>query len=1004
MIFISYRIADSNTAATLLERELKRVFGENVVFRDKTGIEGGDPWRKKILKHVTECCAMLVVIGKEWRTVKCEGGKLDGFPRLHNPDDWVRLEISTALKAEKTLIPIRLDGVPMPDGDWLGNVDLQGLSDFQGNVLRTDDFKDDFDKLVALLRKKCPELRTKKAPRNTKAQLAPTKIPPTYIEWLTDQCTDIVPFAMEPAQGLSVCLKDVYVPPLTSPRHDRTIDGLLPDSKGGKRRQREPKQPAATKGNGEENKPQLLLSVLGENSLYVSGDPGTGKTTFCRWVGWLAATGQEPKFLVDHPEYHETLPTTLRGKLPVLVRLSELGDYFGEKPAHSSTPQRRSRAKPAASKLRSLGEALNEWVTATTPGGLTWNDVKSHLDHGSLLLILDGVDEVPLGSGDDASGPSPRELFLTALSNAAPEWIKLGNRILITSRPYGLEPDQVRQLERAGLPEARLEPLPLPLQDMLATRWFVALSKTPAKGREVAAAMLKQARGLSEDVAAMTANPLLLTAICVIYSSGKELPQDRHHLYDRIVETALYSRFPRDKNLIARVRGRLAAIALGMHTGQPIEPGRKSPAREVHHVELDAILDDYIKENPEIESSESGESREMRVIKAREELLNFSGLLSSSRSQHAAFSHWSFQEFLAAERMTTICKASEAQLFKKICEWSSLVGWRPTLSFLFDRRVAQLGWQSGTPLLKKMVTKINKRSIAGSIGLACCASDAMGILLDRKLTLQEDLLAPFRTICLAAIDQEAELKPRIDLARTLGHIGDPRISSDIHDEKNWVTVEAGPYFYGEDKRPIQIEQPFRLSKYLVTNAQFAGFVKASGYKEQSLWDQEGWEWRQACKIEEPRFWEDPKWNGSTQPVVGVSWFEADAFCRWADCRLPTEQEWEAAARGPKGNVYPWGDEWIDGICNTGEAELRVTTPVGSFPSSVAKCGAHDMAGNVWEWCASWWDEKKKEFRVVRGGSWSYDSWYARSAVRYWYSPVSRGLNFGFRVVSLRQDS
>ena len=102
MIFISYRIADSNTAATLLERELKRVFGENVVFRDKTGIEGGDPWRKKILKHVTECCAMLVVIGKEWRTVKCEGGKLDGFPRLHNPDDWVRLEISTALKAEKT--------------------------------------------------------------------------------------------------------------------------------------------------------------------------------------------------------------------------------------------------------------------------------------------------------------------------------------------------------------------------------------------------------------------------------------------------------------------------------------------------------------------------------------------------------------------------------------------------------------------------------------------------------------------------------------------------------------------------------------------------------------------------------------------------------------------------------------------------------------------------------------------------------------------------------------
>ena len=984
MIFINYRIADSNTAAKFLERELSRVFGDKAVFRDKDGIEGGDSWRKIIRDKLEGSCIMLALIGKVWDSVKFETGKYKNLVRLFDSEDWVRLEIKTALETGKPLIPILLDGAQMPDREWLSNFELAGLNEVQGNALRFDDFDHDFKKLVALLRKKCPTLPQVDVSEDTEPATIPTVIPPTYIQWLTKQCGDITPFAMELNQGLSVSLQDVYVPLLTSQRFDRMLDEMSPDSTTGRRGQHAFKQQVGETESGDEAKSQLLLSVLGEKSLYVSGDPGTGKTTFCRWVGLLAATGKIPQFCVDDPDYLETLPDALRGRLPVLVRLRELGDYL--------------IVKPTPSKLRTLEAVLKDWATATKLDGLSWADLKSHLYHGSLLLILDGVDEIPLSSGDAASGPSPRELFLTAFSNAAPDWIKLGNRILITSRPYGLEPDQVRQLENAGLPEARLEPLPEALQNLLATRWFVALEKTLEEGRRVATAMLKQARGLSEDVARMTASPLLLTAICAIYSSGKVLPKDRHHLFDRIVDTALYSRFRRDKNLIAKVRGRLAAIALGMHTGQPIEPGRKSPAREVHNSELDAILSDYIQANPETESGGLG------VVKAREELLDQSGLLLSTRPQHAAFSHWSFQEFLAAERMTTICLANEDRIFERYCEWSNLAGWRPTLSFLFDRRVAQLGWQSGTPLFQRMVAEIERRSLASSLGLATCATDALGILLDLKLMLKEELLAPFRTVCLAAIDQEIELKPRIDLASALGRIGDPRVSSELYDANNWVTVEAGRYVYGDDKHPIQIDQPFRLSKYPVTNSQFARFIEAGGYNDQSLWEKEGWAWRQKRKIDNPALWHDSKWNASTQPVVGVSWFEADAFCRWADCRLPTEQEWEAAARGPKGNVYPWGDEWKNEICNTREAELRVTTPVGSFPSSVAKCGAHDMAGNVWEWCPSWWNEKKKESRVVRGGSWDNGSRVARSAVRYWLSPGYRDDGIGFRVVSLRQDS
>ena len=1005
MIFINYRKSDSTPVATVLEIELKRAFGDDAVFRDESGIEGGDHWRTVLSQKVDACRAMLVLIGKGWQEAKVEKGKRQGFLRLGEPEDFVRLEIASALKADKIVIPIFIDGTQMPDREWLENFELQGLSDVQGNALRYEDFKLHLGKLVSLLREKAPDLPHPSIPPVLGTPTKPTEISRSYIEWLTKQCADITPFAMEPAQGLSVCLQDVYVPPLTSRRFDRMMDGMLPDSTTRKRGKRKPKQPVEPKEDGDEAKPQLLLSVLGESSLYVSGDPGTGKTTFCRWIGWLAATGKAPQFRVDDPEYHETLPGTLCGKLPVLVRLREIGEFLVD--------------KSAASKPLPLQSALNKWVTGTKPGGLSWNDVKSHLDHGSLLLILDGVDEVPLSSGDDAGGPSPRELFLSALSNAAPEWIKLGNRILITSRPYGLEPDQVRQLEKAGLPEARLEPLPEALQDLLATRWFVALEKTLDEGRDVSTAMLKQARGLSEDVARMTANPLLLTAICVIYSSGKELPQDRHHLYDRIVDTALYSRFPRDKNLITKVRGRLAAIALGMHTGHPIEPGRKSPAREVHHVELDAILSDYIKANPETESEV------MLVEGAREELLNRSGLLLSSRSQHAAFSHWSFQEFLAAERMTTICHANEDQLFKQICDWSSLAGWRPTLSFLFDRRVAQLGWQSGTPLIKRAVAEIEKRSLAKSLGLACCAADAVGLLLDLKLNLQGELLAPFRKVCLAAIEQEVELKPRIDLAKALGRIGDSRVANDIRntDDKNiWVTVQPGEYPLGdaglqEEMRKelgdanfaltpglAKIAKPFRLSRFPVTNGQFAVFLSEKGYENKSFWDDEGWKWLQENKICEPACWQDPKWNGFTQPVVGVSWYEANAFCRWAKCRLPTEQEWEAAARGTKGTIYPWGNEWEEGICNTDEIQLRGTTPVGSFPRSIAACGAHDMAGNVWEWCADWWDNKKKTSRVVRGGSWGYDSRLARSAIRNGSTPDNRLNNIGFRVVSLRQDS
>ena len=212
------------------------------------------------------------------------------------------------------------------------------------------------------------------------------------------------------------------------------------------------------------------------------------------------------------------------------------------------------------------------------------------------------------------------------------------------------------------------------------------------------------------------------------------------------------------------------------------------------------------------------------------------------------------------------------------------------------------------------------------------------------------------------------------------------------------------------------EEAFWIGQTEVTNAQYAAFIDAGGYTNTAYWTEAGWSWRQSEGVTQPYCWADSAFNQPDQPVVCVSWYEAVAYSAWLSAtsgetfRLPTEAEWEYAARGPDGLVYPWGNEWNADNAVTGETSNgQSANSVGSRPTGASWVGALDMSGNVWEWVSSQYqpypysaaddreDVQADARRVVRGGSWNDLLDFARASFRVDLSPSDRYYFFGFRV-------
>jgi formylglycine-generating enzyme required for sulfatase activity len=219
-------------------------------------------------------------------------------------------------------------------------------------------------------------------------------------------------------------------------------------------------------------------------------------------------------------------------------------------------------------------------------------------------------------------------------------------------------------------------------------------------------------------------------------------------------------------------------------------------------------------------------------------------------------------------------------------------------------------------------------------------------------------------------------------------------------EVEMVEVPAGTFTMGsatgkpEDAPPHEVDLPaYSIDKFEVTNADFALFVEATGYQtDAEKGGEKGW-----------RAYAEGKDN---HPAVKVSWNDAKAFCEWLGRRLPTEAEWEKAARGADGFAFPWGNDWDPTKVNGKAAGLRGTAAVGSFGAGASPYGAMDMSGNVWEWVADWFQPYPgnttpdpyygEKYKVTRGGAWFEDEAQCTTYNRNATSPEAANDDLGFR--------
>lgn len=496
----------------------------------------------------------------------------------------------------------------------------------------------------------------------------------------------------------------------------------------------------------------------------------------------------------------------------------------------------------------------------------------------------------------------------------------------------------------------------------------------------------------------------MLTVLAVVHWSRKKLPEQRAELYDAAVEYLLESRATLSEVPNPLRRECLQAIALRMFED------RSGVRRTISRAEAAGAVAPLL-----------GVDQPTALAFLEDEELH-SGIVVSRTEGEVEFWHLTFQEYLAALGLSVrddYWSAIESRLQDD--RWAELL-----LLLAGCRR--RLGLQAASKLITQIVasaggTLPGKARVVGLIGrivrdIAPYGGDpAEGTGYPALL---REVLAVFE-----AGSTRASETVRAEVGDALGQAGDPRLADP---RANSVPIAGGTFWMGGqdgdrskpgfDEQAHDREAPvhrvtvsgFAIDRYPVTVGEFARFVAADrGYLHPANWDDDGWAWREGEGRRSPGRWDEQQ-RHPNRPVVSTSWYEADAYARWAGKRLPTEAEWELAARGEAGRLYPWGDATPSERHASFGWRTDAASPVGIYPDGCTPEGVHDLAGNVWEWCSDWFGSyaaaeqtdprgpEHGEGRVLRGGAFFVSPDALRCAYRVSYHPDFADVVIGFRCV------
>lgn len=776
--------------------------------------------------------------------------------------------------------------------------------------------------------------------------------------------------------------------------------------------------------------------------LLIVGDPGSGKTTLFKHFAWALVNNEG----LDIPD------TNLYNMVPVLIFLKEIKAYF---------IQNKNGINP-----HGIGEDILFWYIKNRMDDdiFSENVLRLFLNTGKVFILLDGLDEceeafrdrvvnafykIPLKylfsidtkyqeNLDKKATENLRLLFAKnsfqlsekvsiSKEKKGEQWIiyddnnkknqynikkeknKLniykytGNRVAITSRPYGVTKAVANLFDSTKIKILDLDPEHV---ERFIRRWFTYLySMTGGIGKKNADAMVDEI-GNNFIINTLTTNPLMLTAVCLLYHAGKKLPEQRADLYKRFIDNLLHRRFPPIEPDI--VHDFLKTLAYRMHSEE-----HKSADKAF----IIPIAQDILIENGHGTAAKDREIAE----KIFNDIEPRCGLLRRNNGQYS-FSHLTFQEFLTARYLAdssvhhieVIKPYWEDDWFKEVIEL-----YISYLSIDFKKIANEIILST---LKDKDRPPYKRWFLAGR---------AMLDISDRKRDKKvlDKLINTLRTI----FECKAEPTQIVEAGEIIGWLGD------TWDLRKFVKVSGGIYeleWFGT----VSLKD-FEIGKYPVTNAWFKEFIDDGGYENESFWTEEGKKWLRYKKKKKPSSWYDKRYKCPNWPVAGICWYEAVAFTHWLTqkdqdgyiYRLPNEEEWQAVAAGKEGKIFPWGnssDGWNIKRCNHSK-NIGNPSSVGIFvdgntPASDNHLSEQvsDLAGNIWEWVNNGFYENKAledfifieesqkqgksewltylktygNIPVLRGNSWHNNQYYCRCSFRNLYPPTRRWISVGFRCV------